>query len=445
MDLFGEPKDKGASKPQPLARRMRPRNLDEFVGQEHFLGPGKLLRRLLGANRLTSLIFYGPPGTGKTALAHIIADETKAHVDRINATTSNVAEIRAIGREAHARLASTGRRTLLFIDEIHRFNRAQQDVLLGDVEDGVILLIGATTQNPFFAIVSPLVSRSSIFEFKALAPEEIKTLLRRAICDKERGFGAMNVEVAQDALDYIATLCDGDARRALNAIEVAVLSTAAGEDGKIRVNRELAAESMQKKAFAYDVTGDEHYDSASAFIKSMRGSDPDAALYWLARMLESGEDVRFIARRIVICSSEDVGNADPQALVVAAAALQACEFVGMPEAQIILAQAVIYVACSPKSNASYMALSGAVEDVKSGRTLEVPAALKDASYKGAKRLGRGEGYKYSHQYEGGWVEQEYLPAPRIYYLPTDRGYEAEIKERLEAWRKRKSGGSSAKE
>jgi len=445
MELFGEPQKAAEAQLQPLARRMRPANLDEFVGQEHFLGEGKLLRRMLAAGRLSSLIFYGPPGSGKTALAHIIAAEANAHVERINATASSVAELRRIAAAAKSRIENSGRKTLLFIDEIHRFNRAQQDVLLGDVEDGVLILIGATTQNPFFSIVSPLVSRSSIFQFKALSEENIIEILKRALADSERGLGKLKVEIDDDALEYLARTSDGDARRALTGLEVGVLSSSPGPDGTIHFDAALAAESMQRKALVYDGTGDEHYDAASAFIKSMRGSDPDAAIYWMARMIESGEDVRFIARRLVICASEDVGNANPNALVVATSAMQACEFVGMPEAQIILAQAVTYVACSPKSNASYAALNAALEDVRSNRTMEVPDHLKDASYRGAKKLGRGTGYKYSHGYEGAYVAQDYLPAPRIYYNPTDRGAEAKIKERLDRWRKLRRDASSAKE
>jgi len=442
MDLFGKPEESAPEEMQPLARRMRPLSINEFEGQEHFLGEGKLLRRMLASGRLSSLVFYGPPGCGKTALAHIIAAKANAHVERINATASSVADLRRISAAAKSRISNSGKRTLLFIDEIHRFNRAQQDVLLVDVENGVLILIGATTQNPFFSIVSPLLSRSSIFQFKALSCEDVKNILVRAVKDTDRGLGEYDVDIDDEAVDFLATTCDGDARRALTALEVGVLSSSPGKDGRVHFTAELAADSMQRKMLVYDGTGDEHYDIASAFIKSMRGSDPDAALYWMARMLESGEDARFIARRLVICASEDVGNANPNAIVLATSAMQACEFVGMPEARIILAQAVTYVACSPKSNASYCAISEAIEDVRNGRTMEVPDHLKDSSYGGAKRLKHGEGYKYSHDYEGGYVAQDYLPAPRIYYQPTENGAEAKIKERLDKWRKARQDNSS---
>jgi putative ATPase len=411
---------------------MRPRTLDEFVGQEHFLGPGKLLRRLLQADRLSSVIFYGPPGTGKTALAHVIAQHTKCEFRQLNAVSAGIKEVRELLEEARTELADTGRRTILFVDELHRFNRAQQDVLLPDVEEGRIILIGATTQNPFFAINSPLLSRSQIFTFEPLTPEHIKTLLRRALEDKERGLGNFTVHLSGEALEFLAQISDGDARRALSALEVGVLSA---DKPPVEFTLEVAQESIQRKTMDFDPTGDAHYDLASAFIKSMRGSDPDAAIYWLARMLESGEDPRFIARRVVICASEDVGNADPQALVVAAAALQATEFVGLPECQLALAQAVTYIATAPKSNAATVAIAAAREDVKQGRTLAVPKHLRDASYRGAAKLGHGQEYKYAHDYEGGYVEQEYLPEGRRYYEPTDRGYEAEIKKRIDGVRK----------
>jgi putative ATPase len=423
-------------KAQPLAARMRPRSLDEVVGQEHFLGPGKLLRRLLQADRLGSVIFYGPPGTGKTALAHVIAQHTRCRFRQLNAVSSGTKEVREVLQEARAELEEAGRRTILFVDEIHRFNRAQQDVLLPDVEEGRVILIGATTQNPFFAVNSPLVSRSQIFTFEPLTREQVKAVLRRALDDKERGLGAIPINARDEALDFLAEMSDGDARRALSALEVAVLSA---ERQPVELTLEAAQDSIQRKALDYDATGDAHYDVASAFIKSMRGSDPDAAVYWLARMLEAGEDPRFIARRVVICAAEDVGNADPQALVVAVAALHAAEFVGLPECQLPLAQAVTYIATAPKSNASTMAIAQAREDVRSGRTLPVPEHLRDAHYRGAEQLGRGEGYKYSHNYEGGWVEQAYLPEARRYYEPTDRGYEKVLRERLEVLR-RKGGG-----
>jgi putative ATPase len=431
IDLFQHAHEENLRKAQPLAARMRPRSLDEFVGQEHFLGPGKLLRRLLQADRLGSVIFYGPPGSGKTALAHVIAGHTHCIFRQINAVATGIKEVRELLAEARIELGETGRRTILFVDELHRFNRAQQDVLLPDVEEGRVILIGATTQNPFFAINSPLLSRSQIFTFQPLTPEQVKLVLGRALTDPERGFGARKIYAHADALDFLATICDGDARRALSALEVGVLSM----DEPIEFTLAVAQDSIQRKAMDFDATGDAHYDVASAFIKSMRGSDPDAAIYWLARMLESGEDPRFIARRIVICASEDVGNADPQALVVAAAAVQAVEFVGLPECQLNLAQAVTYIATAPKSNASTLAIGKALEDIRSGRTLAVPAHLRDTHYRGADQLGHGQDYKYSHDFAGGWVEQAYLPEERRYYEPVDRGYEAEIRQRMEQMKK----------
>jgi putative ATPase len=438
-DLFHEQRNANRRKAEPLAARMRPRSLDEFVGQEHFLGPGKLLRRMLEADRLGSLIFYGPPGTGKTALAHVIAAQTQSRFVPLNATASGTKEVRTVLEVAANELETGGQRTILFVDELHRFNKAQQDVLLPDVESGIVTLIGATTQNPFFAINSPLLSRSTIFTFEPLSKDAIKTLLSRALADNERGLGKFSVHADEAALDFLAKMCDGDARRALTALEIGVLSTAeprASASRQIHFTLEIAQDSIQRKALDFDPTGDAHYDLASAFIKSMRGSDPDAAIYWLARMLESGEDPRFIARRVVICASEDVGNADPQALVVAAAALQATEFVGLPECQLALAQAVTYIACAPKSNAATLAIGAARKDVQDGRTLPVPKHLRDASYSGARVFGHGEDYKYSHDYEGGVVAQEYLPEERRYYEPTDRGFEAELRRRLDQWRKR---------
>jgi putative ATPase len=416
---------------EPLAVRMRPRNLDEFVGQEHFLGPGKLLRRLLEADRLGSVIFYGPPGTGKTTLAYIIARITKCRFRELNAAAVGLKEVRHELEEARHHAEATGIRTILFIDEIHHFNRTQQDVLLSDIESGIVTLIGATTQNPFFALNAPLVSRSQIFTFEPLSPEQIELLLRRALADKERGLGNIPVQVDPQALSFLAEVCDGDARRALTALEVAVLSC---HERPVHLSLEAVRDSIQRKALEFDKSGDTHYDLASAFIKSMRGSDVDASLYWLARMLESGEDVRFIARRIVICASEDIGNADPRALQIAVAAQQAVEFLGLPECVFALAQATIYNATAPKSNAVARAIQAARRDVQQGRTLEVPPALRDASYAGASQLGRGEGYLYSHDFPGGFVPQRFLPEPRIYYEPSDRGYEAEIRQRLETWR-----------
>ena len=441
MDLF-HPKDGGSSAADneaPLAVRMRPRSPEEFVGQGHFFGEGKLLRRAIKADRLRSAIFYGPPGCGKTALAHVVANMTESTYEEVNASQSNVAEVREILARARDRREMRGRRTILFVDEIHRFNRAQQDIMLSDVERGNVVLIGATTYNPFFAINAPLVSRSLIFEFRPLSREEVRKILDGALADKERGVGEMKVNADGEALDHLAEVCDGDARRALNALETGVLSAMADADGAIHFDLGTAEESIQRKAIRYGRLGDEHYDAASAFIKSMRGSDPDAAVYWMAGMLEAGEDHRFIARRIVICASEDVGNADPMALVVATSAMEAAEFVGLPEAKLILSQAAIYVACAPKSNAACVAISRAGEDVGEGRLLEVPEHLRDSSYKGSKRLGHGEGYKYAHDHEGHWVDQEYVPRDVKYYEPTESGYEKKIKERMAEWRKRKRG------
>ena len=428
MDLFESVRQTNRKHARPLAARMRPRSLDEYVGQEHFLGPGKLLRRMLLADRLSSLIFYGPPGCGKTALAHVIANHTKSRFKPLNAVSSGTKEVRELLAEARQHLEDRGERTILFIDEIHRFNRAQQDVLLPDVEDGVVILIGATTQNPFFAINSPLLSRSQIFTFEPLGREQIRAVIRRALADADRGLGDTPVTLADDALAFLAEACDGDARRALTALEVGVRSWS--EPSPVIYDLPLAQDSIQRKMMDFDPTGDAHYDLASAFIKSLRGSDPHAAIYWLATMLESGEDPRFVARRLVIFASEDVGNADPQALLVATAAWDAVERVGLPECQLNLSQAVTYLATAPKSNASTIAIGKAVKDVKEGRTLPVPKHLKDSHYPGAKKFGHGTDYKYSHNFEGGWVEQEYIPAEVTYYSPTDRGFEAEIRRRM---------------
>ncbi|HEY7154507.1 MAG TPA: replication-associated recombination protein A [Gemmataceae bacterium] len=416
----------------PLAARMRPRTLDEFIGQEHFLGPGKLLRRLLQADRLSSVIFHGPPGCGKTSLAHVIAQQTRCRFRQLNAVAAGIKEMREFLQEARSELETAGQRTILFVDELHHFNRAQQDVLLPDVEEGRVVLLGTTTQNPFFAVNSPLLSRSQIFSFEPLTREHIRTLLQRALDDAERGLGGTPVHLHEDALTFLAEMSDGDARRALTALEIGVLST---EERPVEFTLAVAQESIQRKALDYDATGDAHYDVTSAFIKSMRGSDPDAAIYWLARMLEAGEDPRFIARRVIICASEDVGNADPQALIVAAAALQAAEFVGLPECQLALSQAVTYIAAAPKSNAATLAIGRAREDVRSGRTLPVPKHLRDTHYQGSKQLGHGEGYQYSHDSPMGWVSQTYLPEGRRYYEPVDRGHEALIRQRLEALRR----------
>jgi putative ATPase len=412
----------------PLAWRMRPRELDEFVGQEHILGPGKLLRRAIEADRISSLILYGPPGCGKTALAHVVAGRTKALFEPINAVTSGVADIRRVTAAAEKEVRTSGRKTILFIDEIHRFNKAQQDALLPDVERGSIILIGASTANPFFSVIPALSSRSRIFELRPLDSEALRTLIARALKDKERGMGAYNVALDDEAVDFIVSSSAGDGRRALNALEIGVLTTPADNDGIIRFTLGVAEESIQKKAVVYEE--DEHYDTISAFIKSMRGSDPDAAVYWMAKMLYAGEDPLFVARRIIIAASEDVGNADPAALGVAVSALHALEHIGMPEGRIPLSQAAIYVASAPKSNASYVAVNEALRAIENGIVMPVPDHLRDASYKGAARLGHGKGYKYPHDYPGHWVEQEYLPVKKAFYRPADVGYEKEIGRRL---------------
>lgn len=417
------------SKNAPLAFRMRPRTLEEVGGQDHLLGEGKLLRRTILADKLTSLIFYGPPGSGKTTLARIISRVTRSHFVPLNAVTSNVNEIRNTLKEAERLRQSQGKRTILFVDEIHRFNKAQQDVLLPDVEEGNLILIGSTTHNPSFAITGPLLSRSLIFELRPLEEDDLKALLRAALKDKDRGFGDLQIEIEEIALRHLAKSAAGDARRALNALEVAVLTTLPDREGRVRIDQRIAEESCQRKIVYYDRDKDYHYDTASAFIKSMRGSDPDAAIYWLAKMIYAGEDPRFIARRIVILASEDIGNADPQALVLASAGLQAIEFVGMPEAQLILAQLVTYMALASKSNASYVALQEALEDVKKEVIQEVPNHLRDRSYRGAKRLGHGEGYKYAHDYEGHFVVQNYLQVQKNYYRPSQFGYEKVLADR----------------
>jgi putative ATPase len=436
-DLFAGPAEarpeEAVRRHQPLAARMRPRDLNEFVGQTHILGPGQLLRRAIEADRIQSLIFYGPPGTGKTSLAQIIARQTKNKFERLSGVESNVADMRRVLATAANRLGNTGQATILFIDEIHRFNKAQQDVLLPDVEGGVVRLIGATTHNPFFFVNSPLVSRSQIFELRPLTEEDLYGLLQRALHDTERGLGYMRIEAEEPALRHLAKLSDGDARKALNALEIAALTTPPDLNGVMHLDLPAAEQSIQKKAVVYD-DEDAHYDTISAFIKAMRGSDPDAALYWLAKMVHAGEDPRFVARRIVIHAAEDVGLADPMALVLANAAFQAAEFIGWPEARIPLAEAAIYIATAPKSNSTVMAIGAAMKDVESGRTLSVPEHLRDASYHGAKRLGHGEGYKYAHDFPGHFVPQDYLGADKRYYEPTDQGTEKKIKERVEKWR-----------
>jgi putative ATPase len=433
MSLFEASEAANRRRAEPLAARMRPAKLAEFVGQQHFLGEGKLLRRLLKADRLGSVIFYGPPGTGKTTLARLLAAESRSRFVQLNAVTSGVKELREVLVGARDRLSTSATKTLLFVDEIHRFNKSQQDVLLPDVEEGVVILVGATTQNPFFAINSALVSRSRVFQFQPLAKDDVKALLRRALADRERGLGQFDVRIDEEALEFLAEVSDGDARRALSALEVGVLSS---DERPVHFTRALAEESVQRKAVEYDATGDSHYDAASALIKSIRGSDPDAALYWLARMLEGGEDVRFLARRVVISASEDIGNADPQALPIAVAAMQATEFVGLPECQLALAQAVTYLACAPKSNAATVGIGEARRDVAEGRLLPVPVHLRDRHYAGAKRLEHGEGYQYSHDAEGGVAAQDYLGVEREYYRPVPRGFEAELIERLKTIRAR---------
>jgi putative ATPase len=411
MDLFEK-----EAVDQPLAYRMCPGSLDEYVGQNHILGPGKLLRRAIESDRITSIIVYGPPGTGKTALARIIAAKTKAHFEWLNAAAIGLDEIRKVIQQAKSRRVK-GMKTIVFLDEIHRFNKLQQDALLPDVEDGNITLISATVENPFFYVNSALLSRSQIFELKPLSEEDILTVLHNALNDKDRGLGNLDILADENALKHIAKMSDGDARKALSALEVAALTTPPDDRSRrIHITIEIAEESIQKKAIVYDKKGDQHYDTISAFIKSMRGSDPDAAVYYLAKMIYAGEDPRFIARRIVICASEDVGNADPMALIIATSALRAAEFIGMPEARIPLAQATIYVAQAPKSNAGYKAIEAALKDVSTEETMEVPDHLKDSHYPGAKKLGHGNGYKYPHDY-GGYVEQEYLKKKKKYYNP----------------------------
>ncbi|HZJ15709.1 MAG TPA: replication-associated recombination protein A [Chthoniobacteraceae bacterium] len=432
--LADDPATAAPAAEAPLAQRMRPRSLEEYAGQQHILGPGKLLRRAIEADRISSIILFGPPGTGKTTLAEIIASATRSRFERLSGVESNVADLRRVIAAAANRLANNGAKTILFIDEIHRWNKAQQDVLLPDVERGTVRLIGATTHNPFFYINSPLVSRSQVFQLEPLSIEDLVTLQKRALSDEERGFGKQRIAMDDDALLHLATTADGDARRALNALEIAVVTTPPDADGSIRITRAIAEESIQKKAVVYDADDDQHYDTISAFIKSIRGSDPDAALYWLAKMLYAGEDIRFIARRLVIAASEDIGMADPQGLVVAVAAQQSVEFVGLPEAQIPLAHATVYLATAPKSNRAYIALAAAQKEVKEGVTLAVPRHLRSTGSKRAKKALGHEGYQYSHDFEGAYVPQAYLPEGRRYYEPGEQGYEKRVKERLDYWR-----------
>lgn len=433
MDLFDHAQAAKGGAEAPLAARMRPRKLSEVVGQQHLVGPGKLLRRMIEADRVPSLLFYGPPGTGKTTLARVVAESTRAHFEQLNAVAAGVADVRRVLSEAEERRKLHGQRTILFIDELHRFNKAQQDALLKAVEEGLVTFIGATTENPFFSVTGPLLSRARLFRLEPLAPEDQQELARRALADPEQGLGKCRVEMEPEALEHLVQTADGDARALLSALELAVLSTPPGPDGVIRIDRQAAAESSQRRILRYDREGDFHYDAASAFIKSMRGSDPDAALYWMARMLEAGEDPRFVARRIVIHAAEDVGNADPRALLVAVAAAQALELVGLPEARIPLAQAAIYVATAPKSNASKVALEAVFEAVRATADDQVPVHLRDASYPGSARLGHGKGYLYPHDYPEKWVAQRYLPehlTEAEFYQPTSSGYEQTIAERL---------------
>ncbi len=433
MDIFEYMRSTSMEKEAPLAARMRPRTLDEVMGQEHIIGRDKLLYRAIRADKISSVIFYGPPGTGKTTLARVIANTTSAEFTQINATVAGKKDMEEVVAKAKDSLGMYGKRTILFIDEIHRFNKSQQDYLLPFVEDGTLILIGATTENPYFEVNGALLSRSVIFELKPIPVEAVKELIRKAVYDGDRGMGAYNATIDEDALDFLADVSGGDARHALNAVELGVMTTNRGEDGKIHITLEVAQECIQKRAVRYDKAGDSHYDTISAFIKSMRGSDPDAAVYYLARMLYAGEQVAFIARRIMICAAEDVGNADPMALVVAVNASLAVERIGMPEAQIILSQAAAYVACAPKSNAGCNAVFEAMQTVEQTGNLPIPPHLQDAHYKGAAKLGRGTGYKYAHDYPNHYVKQQYLPyelSGKEFYRPSGNGYEVKIREHM---------------
>ncbi len=433
MDLFEYMRNTNMDKESPLAARLRPATLDEVVGQQHIIGKDKLLYRAIKADKLSSIIFYGPPGTGKTTLAKVIANTTSAEFTQINATVAGKKDMEAVVEQAKNTSGMYGRKTILFIDEIHRFNKGQQDYLLPFVEDGTIILIGATTENPYFEVNGALISRSIVFELKPLSRDDIKVLINRAVYDKEKGMGAYDAVIDEDAVDFLADLSGGDARHALNAVELGIMTTNRSEDGKIHVTTEVAQECIQKRVLRYDKTGDNHYDTISAFIKSMRGSDPDAAVYYLGRMLYAGESVAFIARRIMICAAEDVGNADPNALTVAVSASLAVERIGMPEAQIILAQAATYVACAPKSNSSCNAIFEAMNEIEKSGNLPIPTHLQDAHYKGAAKLGHGTGYKYAHDYPNHYVEQQYLPYElngKEFYRPSGNGYEVKIKEHM---------------
>ncbi len=444
FDLFSQAGEETRQANAPLAARLRPRTLDEYIGQSHILGEGKLLRRAIEADRVQSLILYGPPGTGKTTLARVIAGSTKTYFTDLNAVTSGVNDIRNVVQEAKSKLDMYGQRTTLFIDEIHRFNKAQQDALLPYVEDGTIILIGATTENPFFEVNAALLSRSQIFQLNPLTGEELRQIVDMAITDRDRGFGNLSIHFNEDAIKHLLRFSEGDARRLLNALELAIITTPPETNGDIHITLQIAVESIQRRAVRYDKSGDNHYDTISAFIKSIRGSDPDAAIYWLARMIDAGEDPKFIARRLVIHASEDVGNADPVALQVAIAAFQAVEFVGLPEARLSLAQATTYLASAPKSNASYNAINGALDYVRQHGHGDVPAHLKDSSYKGASKLGHGVGYLYPHSYPGAYVEQRYLPVgvEQRFYEPVNRGYEKTIKAYLDLIRSKKREGDN---
>ena len=443
MDLFDYMEEKNLSGKGPLASRMRPETLDECVGQQHLIAPGKMLYRAIKADRLGSIILYGPPGTGKTTLAHVIANTTSSVFEELSATSAGKKDMEEVVGRAKQALSMYNKKTILFIDEIHRFNKAQQDYLLPFVEDGKLTLIGATTENPYYEVNAALLSRSLIFELKPLSEDDIKKLLYRAASDREKGLGNLNLELKEDAADLFSGFAGGDARSALNGLELAALTTEPSDDGIIHIDADTAAECIQRKAVRYDKNGDQHYDIISAFIKSMRGSDPDAAVFYLAKMLTAGEDIKFIARRIMICASEDVGNADPQAIQVAAAAFQVADAVGMPEARIPLAQAAVYIACAPKSNASYMALERASSVAGSTRT-SVPAHLQDGSHPGSQRLGHGIGYKYAHDFPGHYVEQQYLPdeiKDYRFYDPGELGYENVMKKYLETIGKREKGST----
>ena len=434
MDLFDYMRANTMEKESPLASRMRPTTLDEVVGQKHIIGKDKLLYRAIKADKLGSVIFYGPPGTGKTTLAKVIANTTSARFEQINATVAGKKDMEEIVKNAKDSIGMYGQKTILFVDEIHRFNKSQQDYLLPFVEDGTITLIGATTENPYFEVNNALLSRSRIFELKPLEKQDIRELVMRAVYDTEKGMGTYGADITDEAADFLADVANGDARAALNAVELGILTTDKSDDGKIHITIDVAAECIQKRVVRYDHDGDNHYDTISAFIKSMRGSDPDAAVYYLARMLYAGEDVKFIARRIMICASEDVGNADPNALVVAVSAAQAVERIGMPESQIILSQAAAYVATAPKSNAAYMGIAKAMKTVADTRTMSVPAHLQDRHYKGAEKLGHGLGYKYAHDYPNHYVTQQYLPdgvEGMRFYEPSENGYEKKIREHME--------------